>query len=358
MAKRPGFWAYGCAIGLIGAGVAASSACQNNTQFVDEGIPFSEMPEEMAQATCAWVEGCWTSARLDLRDQCLARVTPNVVNAVGPAIAAGIDDGRIVYDAQNAQSCLDATASCSRDQQQPPACLDTFAGQVPVGGDCLNSFDCAGGVACIADAVCPGTCTAWGGAGVACRSSYDCDRNLRCLGGVCTATGSENAPCTSDNDCNYALLCLSVEGAGKCVDPGAYLTGKAGEACGTFATGIPGAPLCEIELVCVQDGPDATTGTCAERVAAGAACSLAFLSQCPPGYYCTGTPGLCEVLPTSGACADLYRDAICQAGYACESGECVFQEKNGVDCTTAQMCASYTCMGGKCGPLFVCDPDE
>lgn len=357
MAKRPGIWAYGFAIGLMGAGVAGSSGC-DNTEFINEGIPFSEMPADMAKALCVWVEGCWTGGGLGLRDQCLARSTPNFVEGRGPALAAGIADGRIEYYAQSASDCLEALSACGKDQQFPAICIEsTFKGQVALGGGCLHSFDCAGDATCVAGATCPGTCVAWAAAGAACGNELDCDRNLRCLGGVCTVTVGENEPCTNDNNCNYDLLCLRVDGAGKCVDVGDYLTGTEGEACGTFAAGIPDAPLCEIELVCAQDSAGSNTGTCAARVGAGDVCSLAFLSQCPQAYSCTATPGECDALPTSGACADLYGEPICDAGYACLGGECAAQEENGSDCTSNAQCESGSCLGGKCGPQFVCDPD-
>ncbi len=355
MAKRPGAWAYGCAIGLIGAGVAASSGCEN-TQFVDEGIPFSTMPGDMAEAMCTSVEDCFFNNSLVARDQCEKRLGPTLVDGWGTAVGAGIDEGRIQYIAQSAQGCLNDLAACGRDQQLPASCYNTFLGQVPLGDDCLQSFDCEGDAYCVADAVCPGVCTAWGGTGAACRNDGGCDRNLRCVGAKCTATGTENAPCTSDMDCNYSLLCLSVDGAGKCVEVADYLTAGEDEACGTFAADIPADPLCEREFVCAQDSADSTTGTCKQRVGAGEDCSLAFLSQCPQGYSCPATPGVCTVLPTTGACAELYGDRICQAGSACISSSCVVQKANGSDCTVGADCESESCLSGKCGPLFVCDP--
>jgi len=359
MAKQLGIWARGAAASaVLGiAGVGGVGGC-TNTEFINEGIPFDDMPTEMAAAICKWVEGCYTGGGLALRDQCLARATPNVVDGKGPAIGAGIEDKRIEYYATQASACLDALAACGRDQQPPPACFATFKGQVALGGECLNSYDCAGDAYCEAGDTCPGICTAWGGAGDACTTNDGCDRNFRCISNVCTATVGDNAPCTTNADCNYDLLCLSVEGDGKCVDVGDYLTAKEGEACGTFAPDLPQAPLCELEFVCAQDSTGSTTATCKKRVGAGDECSLAFLSQCPQAYECPETPGVCELLPTSGKCGELYGEALCQPGYACISDECTKQVSNGATCSSNGECESGRCLDGTCGPQFVCAPTE
>lgn len=354
MAKRPGIWAWGIAFGMIGAGVAVSNGC-DNTEYINEGIPFGEFPPLMTDALCTSVDNCYTQG-LTLRDQCRARTGPIVELGLGPAIGAGISSGRIEYYSQSASDCLSALAACGRDQQLPAICFDTFVGQVPLGGDCQYPLDCAGDAYCHAAAMCPGTCTAWGAVGDACATDGDCDRNLRCKASLCTATGGQNAACGSNGDCNYDLLCLTVDGAGKCVEATDYTTAAEGEPCGTFTTGLPTAPLCQVEFVCAQDDAGSTTGTCEKVVGAGDACSLAFLSQCPQGYTCSDTPGVCEALPTSGPCEELYGSPICNAGYACEDGQCVEQLENGAECSSRADCLGSGCVGGTCGALFVCDP--
>ncbi len=356
MAKRPGIWTYGFAIGLIGVGVAASSGC-DNTEFIDEGIPFDEFVLDFSEAECTSVDEC-PRTLLTRPDQCLARNTAFFIEGLGPAWGAGIENGRIQYFAQHAQLCLNAVAGCGKDQQFPASCFDALSGQVALGDDCLSPMDCEGDAYCFADAICPGVCTTWHGTGAACETSGDCKRNLRCISHVCTATGSEDAPCTSGADCDFDLVCLTVDGAGKCVDTLDYATATKDEACGAFAADRQASPLCALPLVCVQDDTGTTTGTCKAKVGKGDACSLAFASQCPQGYTCSGTPGVCEAMPTSGACAELYGNKTCNAGYSCVSDECTKQLENDSVCTSGPDCASNTCLDGRCAPTFVCAPDE
>jgi hypothetical protein len=358
MAKRSGIWACGIALGLLGVGAAAGSGC-TNTEFINEGIPADEMPANMADARCAAVELCFTGEDLTSRDQCAKRTTPEWEEGWGPAVQAGIDDQRIQYFALQAQDCLDAVGKCGGDQQIPNICFATYTGQVEVGGDCQHSLDCKGSAYCHSAAICPGTCTAWGGTDAACVEDTDCERNFRCIDDKCAATGAEGTPCDEGDDCNYDLICLSVGGEGKCSDANDYLTAADGAACGVFAggeDGIPAEPFCLPELVCTQDTPESTTGTCAEHVAAGEACKNAILNQCPQGYTCAES-GMCEAMPTSGACATLYFEPICAPNYACDAGQCTALRDDGTDCTSDEQCASEVCSAaGKCGPQFVCAP--
>jgi hypothetical protein len=89
----------------------------------------------------------FTDAYGDTEEACIA----NFEALVGQAAAdtqASVDAGRIVYNADDARTCLDglATIDCPsywNGDNQPAECDTTFIGQVADGGPCTIDDDCA-----------------------------------------------------------------------------------------------------------------------------------------------------------------------------------------------------------------------
>lgn len=150
-------------------------------------------------------------------------------------------EGAVRYDAEAARRCLALLASsCTPDTFYSPACrYDTlFVGEVPLGGACVGSQDCAG------DAWCAGV-HSWGG----------------CTG-VCTARSPRGAPCTladGDESCTTA----GVSGRVACVRGAcseAITENVAeGELCFATAGFTPGDPqrhrVCPMGTVCFGPTP-------------------------------------------------------------------------------------------------------
>lgn len=136
-----------------GAGSAGSAAqasieqtCEQafecEAEFPDGGTPF----EQLFGASVT---------------ECIA----NFSELFDPAeVQASVDAGRIIYDAADAQVCLDAREAITCAQfwgtemfDPPPECDTSFVGTVQPGGSCTIEADCAGGAACNQDTnVCEG----------------------------------------------------------------------------------------------------------------------------------------------------------------------------------------------------------
>lgn len=87
-------------------------------------------------------------------DDCASRFEAEVGD-----VGASVDAGRIEYNADDAQACLDGTdfGTCEQffmgDYDEPAECDTAFVGTVPNGDDCETSLDCAD-----EDALCDGVC--------------------------------------------------------------------------------------------------------------------------------------------------------------------------------------------------------
>jgi hypothetical protein len=250
-------------------------------------------------------------------------------------------------------------------------------------GQCLQTSDCCGGIACTAGVCCQtaggscagngdccfaedcrsGRCCNW--ASGACASDSDCCAGS-CVDGTCQlpAVGER---CIFDLDCQrsgpnsdlYGLAC----GNGSCCAAAMYPCAADGSGCcpglscvnGSCSCRQPGES-CHSALDCCTNGEDAAclAGTCCKPVASG----CAQTSDCCPGLTCTG--GQClGGQPAGGSCQNQFvcvdQFALCEAGRCCnplELGGCMQSS----DCCQGTCVSERCCMplGGRCAATLDC----
>jgi hypothetical protein len=150
---------------LTGALAAALAACDGGG-----GLSIPEVFDSIASSTCAKAFDCqdsfpgtaqqFTDAFGASEAACVDIV---LEDAETDLYEASVDAGRIVYDADDAQACLDSqdlgSVSCddlwAGNLPEPaPECETTFVGTVPDGEQCTMSDDCAGDASSCIDGVC------------------------------------------------------------------------------------------------------------------------------------------------------------------------------------------------------------
>lgn len=214
-------------------------------------------------------------------------------------------------------SCADLYASTL------PAACKPAAGAVENGGVCFEHSQCKSkfcgidaskGIcgACVEPPAAEGTC-----------ASNDCQDGYTCGGDAkCHAIGGLDAACDADHVCNSTLVCF----AKKCATPG-----KVGDAC--EATGTPTHPACNLGggVYC-----NAKTSKCeqvTQTAATGAKCGLdattGSLALCDGKSYCKITDtktyvGSCAARVADGAACDTTNTLgnPCTLPASCKSGVC------------------------------------
>lgn len=100
------------------------------------------------------------------------------------------------------------------------------------------------------------------------------------------------------------------------------------------------------------DGLRCSSDACVALAVVGATCS--YSSDCIRSAYCMG--GHCANRVAAGAACTGSDSSECVAGYYCSSAsprQCTAQLANGATCTSNTMCASGSCSGSTCAPSFV-----
>ena len=279
----------------------------------------------------------------DLRDaQCDLRVRCGILTSTADCngflpiasdtvLLAEIDGGKVNYDSDKAEQCIDAIKNASCDgttkeaRETPSACLDFVSGTGATGATCFTNEECQSAACAMpscTDACCAGKCSAAeapGKAGApcatrACGAGLTCDNTKKCV-----ALFTAGAPCTFSTDCDYGLGCLGDPGIcgtmphlgeacpdGQCAELGSYCNnnkicaplGLRGDACAT-------SKECSRYSTC-----DPQSLTCAALPITGQTCA----GLCSDGSYCnTATLQCTALLADGGACA---------VDSACKSGDC------------------------------------
>lgn len=173
-------------------------------------------------------------------------------------VQASVGAGRIIYDAADAQVCLDAREAMTCGQfwgtdpfQLPPECETAFVGTVPNGGTCTLDLDCAGA----------GTCNA---------QTQTCENGAEAVFVDELGAPDQASLCEDFLD----LFCALPNNNTFCDDPCINTGCTPGAESGAFTTGCANITVDEV-LDCGADGTDAV---------------------------CTGGPG-CIADALAGACA-------------------------------------------------------
>jgi hypothetical protein len=272
-------------------------------------------------------------------------------------LRAGLDSGRVAYDGEAAAACKESfeayiaglDACSSIDDIQPEGCEEVVLGQVAVGGNCLNSEECADDGNCVNEGeACYGTCEAANTCGDAvCADGEYCDRDdtcqpkldvgdacgfaddctatsedVRCLvasgesEGTCTAYGTVAAGEACGFDDDFCASGLSCDDNGVCASVETLTLGDAGDECDFEERPCsPGLACTNVSIS--QMGFEAT---CGPPRTAGEECYV-FL-ECEVGLTCVGS-SIGDGPPVAGTCGDLFADGeACDQDFDCASSFC------------------------------------
>ena len=243
---------------------------------------------------------------------------------------------RLIYDGSHAQACLEALSahvmecgpSDSSDAPLWEPCLAAIQGQLPPGGACQNSWECAGDTLCTSSQwTCPGVCVGIRSAAVgeSCHGNKVAEcLDSSCVDGKCEARVQAGEACPwSGPPCAAGLYCVQASTGPTCKAVGAL-----GEACRWDRE-------CEELLRCLNE-------KCALAKEIGEGCVNPF--DCRPGAYCSA--GVCRLLPKEGE--DCSEVGMCLNAYCKDSQRCVAGQEVGAPCVCADECRSWLCTGGMC----------
>jgi hypothetical protein len=263
------------------------------------GVDLTDFQDESLDARCEYLTRCGLFPSETACQSYFAGRT-----AQSTSIVAAVDAGKVKYDEDLAEECIDALrdASCSQGASLDSSCDDIFVGTVADGGACAFDDECVSGTCSITDctdACCPGMCVP--------------SRPVPKIGEMCNFVCEDGAYCADDNTCHAELPVGAA-----CADP--------------FAC-VPGA-YC-------ADRTTTTSGTCKKLPATGEAC----VDICGNiGDYCDGT---CKPVGQLGAVCS--KDDACSFYYECdETMHCAETPvptlmPNGATCSSSVQCQSHYC---------------
>lgn len=310
---------------------------------VDMGPPpleFTEYCSQVASDYVRWLRGCYNNEYYDPEDPMIVSQLADGCLSAAPAI----DAGTLVYDPEQARTCLTALEDETCDHlaylRDVPECDGVVTGQQQLGDDCHASVgqhfalepECAEGY-CFNDA-CPGTCQDYAQLDESCggfpyvqcddAAGVTCDWQAE----TCAAKAAEDEDCTSIA-CANGLRCVNTMDGRRCT--------------ATIALGEG----CDVNDDRCEDGTFCSDGTCTSKADTGASCRQDY--QCPFGDSCldqdgTGqdtAPGICRARGAGGAVC--YRTSDCQTGFRCDADVC-----------TALPVEDEACVSGACAPGLWC----
>ena len=183
----------------------------------------SELGGEMGEVMCARLSECCTAAEFmeqtlgaENEEECRAFYSGFVGALLTPVLEDSIAAGRVVYHGDRMGACLDAMAALSCDEatvaieSDSPwnGCQDPFEGQVAIGGQCANDWDCvseycSGESTDFEGNITFGTCAAAPAIGMPC-DDFECGEDAYCENGTtptCQAKLSDGSGCTDEDEC-------------------------------------------------------------------------------------------------------------------------------------------------------------
>jgi hypothetical protein len=302
---------------------------------------------------------------------------------VYPQYEGSIRAGRLRFDGDEAQECVQYLRDLSCDERLPPApngtICDVLEGQQEDGEPCLLTEECGGFSYCerTHEAVCvAGTCRPRPGHSQPVSGSQECAPGLVRVRGTCQPLSGEGGGCDSDLGCTAGLYCewslgecrrFAVEGA-PCSDGGArclpHLSCSEGRCQRLSDVGADCTPPqvgpegfkdteCKKDLFC-DGGGGTRLGTCRERLGPGERC---FDDTCGSNLFCS-TMGetqqrSCQAFRQLGESCE---GVPCAPGAWCDpdSEMCRPQGRLGEPCVSSQL---FSCISGLSCQNNRCEPD-
>jgi len=324
-----------------------------------KAIPLEQFPTEIANAYCQSLKECNPRSELQARSgygDFEAKCRTEWENRFREDVMAGMNEaltrGTFSYNPVAASDCLKKVVGlgCKAfDVDVYEVCSDTFKGDTR-DGTCRSGYECKAGQRCETENQCPGVCVPKSGASQPCRNSGDCSSGLFCSerSGTCTAlveVGAACDPAAGEFQCVEGSVCKDR----KCAAYSSIYVAAQGDSCDLLSRCQPG-------LVCAM-GED--SNKCEPMAAAGAACKIAYPSQCPDGSFCNANPtfgkvtGVCEAARKDGA--DCGSNLECASPLRCVEGKCHNVAKRGEQCKANADCWSSSCSKGTCTEADPCD---
>lgn len=237
-----------------------------------------------------------------LRTECLP-TAPTALRTLNQRLLVSVNAGRARYDGFRARECLAGgrafvdehggllrVFSTSFDASVPDAnfvtaaCDGWLAGQVGVGGDCDEHWECQGTAFCKRTAQsCAGSCSSEVALGQPCDAFDRCAGSASCEDGRCTADTVADAGSTLD-----AGLVGVDQFCGYSEDAGSEFECRDGLYCGDDERCHP---LPANGQACTPSGECSDGGVCGPGSVDGGVCG----PPRPAGQECTGFPSCCEL---------------------------------------------------------------
>jgi hypothetical protein len=295
-------------LGSVAGSAAWASGCSGNP-LKQNSLPAERFPAAYAQALCGSLAHCCSENMVSYNyDACTAGWQAAVAAIVGSP------DAGANYDPQLAAQCVQQVSAAAEQSCQPvpgslsaarATCQGIFAGEVPLGGACTASSQCApidgGTVVC---AVVP----------------LDASVAQLPLAAFDAATGAGGL------DVPVCVAVMSVDAGGMPCTP-----------LGT--DGGPKKDVClDYNLFC-----DPTSMTCLPFNQMGGACDFTTLASCAPGSFCAADGGVCApAQPPGSPCIDSIE---CDYTSQCDPGShtCVLRLLPGTACETDNQCSVSVC---------------
>ncbi len=349
----------GLLLALVFAGQGGAATSKVQALLGKKAVPLEQFPVEIARVYCQTLKECNPGAELqartgygDFEGKCRVEWENRFREDVMAGMSEAMTRGTFRYDAIAASDCLQKVVGlgCKAfDADVYEVCADAFQGDTR-DGTCRSGYECKGGQRCETENQCPGVCVPKSGASQPCRNSGDCASGLFCSerSGTCTPlveAGGACDPSAGEFQCVEGSVCKDR----KCVEYTNIYVAAQGQSCDVLSRCRPG-------LVCAMGGD---ANKCEPLSAAGAACKIAYPSQCPEGYFCNANPGLgkregtCEAARQEGATCG--SNLECASPLRCAEGNCRNVAKRGEQCRANTDCWSSNCSRGKCAEADPCD---
>lgn len=269
------------------------------------GVDIQEFQDEAIDARCEYLTRCglFPSAN-DCRADFDATTAPST------SIVAAVDAGKVVYDEDLAEDCLEALreGSCSQTASLDPKCEDIFTGTIADGGMCAFDDECVSGRCSVEDctmACCPGTCMP--------------ARPTPKIGEMCLFICEAGAYCGADSICHALQPKGAACDAPFACDDGLYCNGLTSMMSGT-CTALPNTGEACVEQ-CLNIG-DYCEGTCKKVGLVGATCAnddqCSFYYECDDTMKCAA-PMREPLLPNGATCSS---SVVCESHYCGNDNKC------------------------------------
>ncbi|HEY1813701.1 MAG TPA: hypothetical protein VGG74_15225 [Kofleriaceae bacterium] len=314
-------------------------------------IPVDQLETQLDDAYCSYYVKCGAFPDVATCEMSEAVSDDDETAAIMQAVQAG----KIDYNGQLAQQCINAiaNASCDRTQErgEPAICAQIITGTAGSGSACESDTECKSLACDIPDcgsaACCEGMCVGdapppLGGVGSACDDdSSECQNGLYCATSetmesfTCATPGGSGSTCSGgDESCQIGLACDETT-----------------ELCSTLPGTGEACPHQQCALAGDFCGSD---GTCHKDGLPGDACSDS--SECSPFYTCDTTMMKCVQGPGVGsscATAECFDgNTYCDTGSATPT--CLQKKADGSTCATDEECESDDCVGSACTAETIC----